>query len=391
MSVRRRVILLVLPSLLLGLIGFAAGYRVRAEADAGNPGFPLVSEAYRLLSAHFLGELPPRLDLERGMVRGLLEADGDPYTIYVAPAAHELETDLLSGEYGGIGATLSRDEAGRVRLIPFVGGPAALAGVREGDILLAVDGHEILPQDSLDTALAELRGPAGTQVTLRLAARGAGGEAIEVTITRQVTPLPSVNVYLLPDEPRLGVIAVTVFSERTLDELHQGLEDLAARGALAFVLDLRANPGGLFDAAVEGARLFLSEGVVASERRAGGAMQVHRVDGPGDAADVPLAVLVDAGTASAAEVAAAALQENGRAPLIGQQTLGKGSVQLIFELSDGSSLHITTSRWLTPNGSSLDGRGLEPDVAVEATSLQAGDPYLAAARSWFASQGVLTR
>jgi carboxyl-terminal processing protease len=178
-------------------------------------------------------------------------------------------------------------------------------------------------------------------------------------------------------------MAVTSFSERTPGEVREAYVDLVSRGALQFVLDMRANSGGLLDSGIEVARFFLGAGIVVIERGQAGAEEVYRATEPGEAAGVPLAVIVDGTTASAAEIVAAALQANGRAPLVGTPTYGKGSVQLIFELSDGSSLHVTSARWLTPEGIQLDGTGLTPDVAVDPADVSQGaDPFLAAATRW---------
>jgi carboxyl-terminal processing protease len=164
--------------------------------------------------------------------------------------------------------------------------------------------------------------------------------------------------------------------------------DLLARGADKIILDLRGNSGGLLDSGVDVSRFFLASGIVVTERGRGGSEQIYRATRAGEAASVPLAVLVDSSTASAAEIVAAALQANGRAPLIGTPTYGKGSVQLIFELSDGSSLHVTSARWLTPAGDQLDGVGLSPDIALDPTAApQGSDPFLQAAAAWLERPG----
>jgi carboxyl-terminal processing protease len=188
---------------------------------------------------------------------------------------------------------------------------------------------------------------------------------------------------LLPDDPTIGVLAVASFSERTPDELEAAYAGLLERRASGFILDLRGNSGGLLDSGIAVSRFFLESGVVVIERGRGDDEEIHRATRPGEAADAPLAVLVDGGTASAAEIVAAALQANGRAPLIGTVTYGKGSVQLIFELSDGSSLHVTTARWLTPSGDEIDGAGLMPDIPLDPASAPAGiDPFLQAGAAW---------
>jgi len=316
------------------------------------------------LENHYLSELPERITLERGMIHGMVDRLGDPYTNYVEPAAHEIQTDDLSGEYGGVGAYISRGEDKRIHLVPFDDGPAARAGIQEGDILIAVD-HQIIDDNtSLETILAMVRGPAGTSVNLILAARKPGDDVIILDIVREAFPIPSVTCYLLPTDPKIGVIVITLFSDKTPQEVEESFLNLKSRGMETMVLDLRNNPGGLLDSGVNVASFFLSDGMIMIEELRGGAKEVFRAETEGGAADIPLAVLVNEYTASAAEVVAAALQANNRAPLIGTPTFGKGSVQLVFELSDQSSLHVTASRWKTPQGITLDFHGLQPDVPV---------------------------
>jgi carboxyl-terminal processing protease len=383
----RQTAILTLTGLAFVAVAFIAGFVARGFTPLPDDSFPLVHEARRLLEEHYLGDLPGSIVLERGMIRGMLQEIGDPFTVYLEPEAQELQTDLLTGEYGGIGAVLSRDQSGRIHLVPIPEGPAALAGVQEGDVLLGADGQTFGPETSLEAVSAALRGTEGTPVEIRIAPRQPGDPEIRLTILRRVFPLPSVAGYLLPDDPTIGVLVITVFSDKTPRETEDAYASLRQRGAERFILDLRGNPGGLLDSGIATARYFMDSGVVVTEQQRDNARQTYQVDTPGPAARVPLAVTVDSATASAAEIVAAALQENGRAPLVGTTTYGKGSVQLIFELSDGSSLHVTSARWLTPDGETLDGVGLQPDIAVDpATEVAGPDPYLAAAAEWLLTQ-----
>ncbi|MCK4692127.1 MAG: PDZ domain-containing protein, partial [Anaerolineales bacterium] len=353
----RLLLFWILYSLILVVSAMFAGYQLRSVWPPASEEYGLLREAYRLLENHYLSELPERITLERGMIHGMVDRLGDPYTNYVEPAAHEIQTDDLSGEYGGIGAYLSRGEDKKIHLVPFDDGPAARAGIQEGDILIAVDHQTIDDNTSLETILAMVRGPAGTSVNLILAARKPGDDVIILDIVREAFPIPSVTSYLLPEDPKIGVIVITLFSDKTPQELEESFLNLKSRGMETMVLDLRNNPGGLLDSGVNVARFFLSDGVILIEELPGGAKEVFRAETEGDAVDIPLAVLVNENTASAAEVVAAALQANNRAPLIGTPTFGKGSVQLVFELSDQSSLHVTASRWKTPQGITLDFHG----------------------------------
>jgi carboxyl-terminal processing protease len=376
----------VLAAMILAAVAFGAGYATRAWTQPSLNDFALVDEALGLLKAHYLRTLPDSLVQQRGMIRGLLESLHDPYTRFVEPSGHELETDTLAGEYGGIGAGLIVDSEGAVRLIPTPDGPAARAGVIENDILLAVDGVGTKEFPGLGDITAAIRGPAGTRVTLTLGPRTAGGDSLEISVVREVIDLPSATGYLLPEDETIGVVAVSVFSEKTSQEILDVSKDLAARGATALVLDLRGNGGGLLDSAVSVSRLFMDKGLIVVENRNDTSERSYSVETPGELAKEPLVVLVDGGTASAAEVVAAALQQNERAPLIGEATFGKGSVQVILPLSDGSSLHVTTAQWYTPNGQTLDGVGLEPDVTA-ARMDDGSDTALAQARTWLRGQG----
>lgn len=356
---------LLLVGLLVLLSGFAGGYAARQLImPKPNVGFSLVQEAYGLLEAHFMEPLPPGSVLEHGMIRGMLEAVGDPYTLFLEPASHELLSDTLAGEYGGIGVVLTRDQAGRLHLVPSPGGPAALAGIVEGDVLLAIDGQPVGRQAPAETVGAALRGLVGTTVHLRIAGRAPSQGALLFEIVRQSILLPTVVGYVSPDWPDVGVLVISGFSERTHGELSGAYDSLIQRQVQRLVVDLRGNPGGLLDAGVAVARFFLESGVVVIEQTRGQADAAHRASEPGPACTIPLAVVVDRSTASAAEIVAGALQDNHRAPLVGEATYGKSSVQLIFELQDGSSIHVTSARWLTPSGRRLDGIGLDPDLVV---------------------------
>ncbi len=363
------------------LLSFAAGYSAREIWPLASERLILIKEARRLLEIHYLDPLPDDLDLERGMIHGMMGTLRDPYSRYVEPAAHEVQSDDLAGEYAGIGAEISKDDQGRFFLVPIEGGPAQAAGIIEGDILLAIDGVLINIETSLESVITRLRGPEGSVIRLTLAHMVSQQANLEFEITRAIIPLPSVSHHLLPEEQWIGVIAIRRFSEKTPGELEDAYTDLISRGARSIILDLRDNPGGLLDASIESARLFLAEGLIVVEERSGMESKIFYVRERGLASEIPLAVLVNAGTASAAEVVTASLQENGRAPVIGETTYGKGSVQAILELSDGSSLHLTSARWLTPNGNMLDNRGLLPDIIVEQLESSA-DNVITVAVEW---------
>jgi len=355
---------------------FLAGYLVRAVATdqpgplpfvGGGERYPLLNEVRGLLADHFIGPLPDEETLEYGAVRGYTAAVGDPYTVFVEPQAHELETQSLQGEYGGIGVTIGVNEAGEIVLDPYRESPAANAGVLPGDVLLAVDEAFLAPGTSVDQATALVRGLIGTAV--RLTVRHPSGEEATVNLTRERFEIPSATWKMLDGQPGVGLIAISRFSGKTPDEVAQALAELQTAGATRYVLDLRNNGGGILEAAVEVASHFLDGGVVMYETQHAAPEKTYSAP-PNDSAatTAPLVVLVNHNTASAAEIVAGALLDRGRAPLVGQPTYGKGSVQLVYDLSDGSSLHVTAYRWYTPARHQLEDGGLPPTYPVEAAT-----------------------
>jgi carboxyl-terminal processing protease len=352
------------------------------NGEAGE--FTLVEEAYSFLDLHYIDPLPEQLQIEQGMVEGMVSALDDPYTTYVEPSAHEIQRDDLIGEYGGIGAYLAINDDGLVYLVPFEDSPAERAGVNEGDILLAVDGVVLEKGAQLDDVSAALRGPEGSIVRIGVVAPSDGSGEREYEITREVFPLQSVTSFMHPSDASVGVIVIRLFSERTPAELEKAYRELVDRGAEALILDLRNNGGGLLGSALSVAEFFLEDGVILHEQQREGDMVTHSVSSPGIGSSMPLALLVNQYTASAAEVVAGAIQDHGRAPLIGETTYGKGSVQVIVELKDGSSLHFTSARWFTPNNRTLDGVGLEPEHPIMPGD--SGDAALEFALSWLSDQ-----
>jgi len=378
---KRLVSFLTLGLILATLLSFASGYFAREIWPLPSEQLVLLKEARRLLGIHYLDPLPDDLELERGMVHGMMEVLPDPYSKYVEPAIHEIQTDDLAGEYAGIGAEISKGDQGKFYLVPIEGGPAEAAGILEGDVLLAIDGVPISKDTALESVITRIRGTEGSVIRVIVAPRDPQQTNLEFEVTRAIIPLPSVMHYLLPEEQWVGVITIRRFSEKTPGELEKAYQNLNNRGAKSIILDLRDNSGGLLEASIESSRLFLEGGLVIVEERSGLESQLFYVHEKGLASEIPMVVLVNAGTASAAEVVAASLKDNGRAPLIGETTFGKGSVQVILELSDGSSLHVTSARWLTPNGNVIDSIGLIPDTIVEQIDSSA-DNGIAVAVKW---------
>ena len=379
MFVRR--VLLGLGGLSLAALVFIAGYAAYPLLHGGGllslPGSSLPDAAgdaqmakywqvMDLLDRDFFGEKPPAQARTDGAIKGMVESFGDPYTFFVEPQARELERDQLAGMFGGVGANLQQTPDGYL-LAPLPGQPAAAAGIQEGDLLVAVDATPVDAAMSVDELLALIRGPVGTEVTLRVRR---GQEELSFTITRAEIQTPSIEWRLLESEAGgdpaggVGYLRQTIFSERSPLEMDAAVAELREQGALRFVWDLRGNPGGLLSAAVAQSDMWLDEGVIVVEERAGGLRKTFEATSGELAAGAPLVLLVDGGSASASEIVAGALHEHGRARLVGQQTYGKGSVQLIHELADQSSLHVTNAQWYTAGGQQISGQGLTPDIVV---------------------------
>jgi carboxyl-terminal processing protease len=341
------------------------------SGQSSTPDMGAYWDAWQILDRDFFGSKPDATSRTYGAIRGMVESFNDPYTYFVEPQPRELERDELAGRFGGIGANIELTGTGYI-LYPVPGMPAAEAGILDGDLLLLVDDHEITSAMSIDQIATLVRGPIGTVVTLtvrRTLEESGDTEELAIPITRAEMQTPSVEWRLLEDTASgtVGYIVHTLFTERSAEEMEQALTELQARGATRYILDMRGNRGGLVSTAVAIADLWLDEGVIYVEQKADGS-EITQSATAGMLVNAPLVVIVDGGSASAAEIVAGALQDHGRAKLVGEKTFGKGSVQLIHELPDQSSLHVTNAQWLTPNRRPISGNGLEPDVPVAAGS-----------------------
>ncbi len=357
----------LLTALLLFTFGVAAALawqHLRPAAQTADPG-PLYRQAWDIVSQDYLGDLPSPTARTHGAIQGSLAAIGDPYTFFVEPEPAQRQQEQLEGQFGGIGALLELTDDGRIRLRPMVERPAALAGLLDGDLLIAIDGQPVAdptsdPASRLDAAANLLRGPAGSPVRLTILR---GQTPLDFTVTRAIIELPSLSWRPLDQAPAIGYIRIERFSALTGKELGQALDGLRqAHAADRLILDLRGNPGGLLDAGVDVAAPFLDGGLILSERTADGDRKDYTAPARGQAAAAQIVILIDHGTASAAEIVAGALQDRGRARLVGETSYGKGSVQRVHRLADDSAIHVTYARWYTPNGRQLDGHGLAPDL-----------------------------
>lgn len=325
----------------------------------GKLNYDMLREVLDILDKEYYGGLPDQATLSYGAIRGMLSTLDDPYTTFIEPDIAAIWNQDATGEFEGIGATVRMREDGYLEIVrPLPGQPAEAAGLKAGDLVLEVDDVSIVGM-GLYEAIGLIRGPEGSEVTLKIA-RPDETEPFTVTVRRARIVMPTVDSRML--EHNIGYIQLTEFDDTATDRVTAALQALLDQGAEGLIFDLRDNPGGFLTQAIQISDLFLDKGVVAIERDSGGGEHTFTSQSGDLGETIPLVVLVNGGSASASEIVAGAIQDRGRAVLIGEQTLGKGSVQLPHNLSDGSQLRVTIARWYTPNNHSIHGAGLKPDI-----------------------------
>jgi len=351
-------------------------------------------QAWNLLQDNFVqthasGTIPTYQERVYGAITGLTDSYGDPYTVFLPPSDAKQFNDDIKGSFGGVGMELGARNGSLTVVSPLKGSPAEAAGVRSGDVIIGIDNKssEKMP---VDEAVRLIRGEIGTSVTILLKRAGVA-EPFEVKIVRQTIQIPVINTYARGDG--IFVIELYSFSENSTDLFRGALRTFFESGATKLILDLRGNPGGYLDAAVQMASYFLPVGdVIVTEDFVGKAGNVSdRSLGYNVFANkrLSMAILIDQGSASASEILAGALQQHGVAKLVGTRSFGKGSVQQLMQLGGGAELKVTIARWLTPNGQSISDGGLKPDIKADRTQddVKAGkDPQKDAAITWLITQ-----
>ena len=361
MSKMLKIIVIVLLVANLAML-FGAGCALDTRITSGsNRSLDIVDEAWDILFRDYVDK--DKLDeskLSQGAIKGMVEALDDPYTSYLDPETYQTTITGFEGKYEGIGATVAIRDDQIVIIAPIAGSPADKAGVRAGDKILEIDGESTSGM-SLAEAVLLIRGSQGTSVSI-LVLHQDETEPVEIEIVRAEIELDSVLYEMRQD---IAYINITHFSEPTDGELSSALESVIAEGATAIILDLRSNPGGLLQSVVDVASHFLTEGVVVSVVSNQGKQTANLVKSKEVTTDLPMVILVDSFSASGSEVLAGAMQDHERATVAGTITFGKGSVNILRELSDGSGLYVTTARWLTPDGRLIEGEGISPDYELE--------------------------
>ncbi|MBI2328574.1 MAG: S41 family peptidase [Chloroflexi bacterium] len=360
-----KTIKVILISLLLVVslgLSFSAGCRLGSASPSDSElGLDVVEEAWQIIFKEYVEQ--DKLDaskLSEAAIKGMVEALDDPYTSYLNAQTYQLSRGDLKGKFEGIGAYVGIRDKQLMVISPIPDSPADRSGIRAGDIILAVEGTPTAEM-SLEEAVLRIRGPEGTAVKLLILHQGEA-EPDEIEIIRAEIKVPSVTFEMKED---IAYIRIYNFSERTDGELSLILEDIAEKEAAGIILDLRSNPGGLLETVVDVASHFLREGIVLSVLDNQGKQTSLAVEPGSITTDLPLVALSDNFSASGSEVLIGALQDHGRATIAGVTTFGKGSVNTLNRLKDGSGLYITIARWLTPNGRLIEGEGIAPDFVLE--------------------------
>ena len=366
----RIVVLAILVSMVLAVLAVSCGTQAaaedRAEPDPALKGLPddfqRLTEVWELLKEeHIDGKTLDSRELSNGAIRGMLQALNDPYASYLRPEQFAVETQDIKGFFEGIGAEVGIRDGRITILAPMPESPAENSGVRPGDAILEIDGESAIGISLLE-AVSKIRGPKGTDVKL-LILHVNDTEPVLISITRGVIPLTSVR--LLMQVGKIGHLRLSSFSGTTNNELEEALDRFKRAGGLGLVLDLRNNPGGLVSSVVNVASQFLDDGLVLYQIDAQGRRTDWAVKSGGKALDIPMVVLVNEFSASASEVLSGTLIDHGRATIIGTTTFGKGSVNNLWPLDDGSGLYFTIARWYTPSGTQIEGDGIDPDIIQE--------------------------
>ncbi len=300
-----------------------------------------------------------------GAIDGMVRSLGDPYTVFMTPDETKSFNEELEGSVKGIGAEVGTKDNRVVIVAPIADSPADKAGIRANDIILAIDGTDTTGMD-LGTAVSKIRGEVGTKVKLEIQR---GDSKLNFEITRAQVNTKSVKWDVR--EGNIGYIEITRFDNNTAVLIRQATADLKNKSVKGIILDVRNNPGGYLDAAIDVSSEFVKSGIVVSEKTTekSGKEQKYFASGKGKLTDtaIPMAVLTNGGSASASEIVAGAIKDNDRGILIGEKTFGKGSVQTVDTLSNGASIRITVAHWFTPKGKNISKEGISPDIEVKLT------------------------
>lgn len=345
-------------------LAFGGGFTFgKTRGSRGAEGLDVVGQAWNFILTDYVDRTKLNSEnMSRAAIEGIIGTLNDPYTSYLNTSEYESFGSSLSGGFVGIGVIVSLRDKQLLIVAPIPGSPAEKAGLKSGDSILRINDESVTGM-SLDVAASKIKGPAGTTVKLLILHEGET-EPVEMEITRNRVEIPSIHFEM---RGNIAYIHIAQFTERTETELAPIIQKLEEENAKGIVLDLRGNPGGFLDIVVKVASNFMTEGVIVEVKSNLDKIDIYSVS-PGVAnTSLPMVALVDNFSASSSEVLAGALQDHHRALISGNTTYGKGSVNYLHQLIDGSGLYITTGRWLTPDGRLIEGHGIEPDVKLELT------------------------
>lgn len=363
------IIVLIFGVYLLGYsvghqsLQFEKGYIPKIESlELGKPkdiDFSLFWEVWNKLEEKYVGQVD-KWKIFYGAISGMVQGLGDPYTVFLTPEQSKQFLEEIKGEFEGVGIEIALKNKKLTVVSPLDDSPAKAAGIRAGDVIDKVDDRETLAM-TLDEAVEAIRGKKGTEVNLSILR---DDKPLEFKIKRALIKIKSVKWEMKGD---VAYLKVSQFLEETSRAAEKAAGEILAKKPKGIILDLRNNPGGYLDGAVDLASLFIKEGVIVYEEEKSGKKEELRAKGNAKLADLPLVVLINAGSASGSEIVAGALQDFKKGILIGEKTFGKGTVQSFERLKDGSTLRITVAKWLTPNGRAINEQGLGPDIEIEMT------------------------
>jgi carboxyl-terminal processing protease len=369
MNIKIKVLLISICFVIVAGLAFAGGCNLNlpnsnndsATTFTNDLNTKLLEEAYKVIQANYVE--PDKIDsqkLNEGILKGLVQGLDDPYSAYLTQDQFDMTLSDIAGEFEGIGAYVGSENGMITIIAPIPDTPADKAGIQPGDIVLEIDG-QVTTSMSVNDAVLLIRGLKGTNVTLTVLHKDAA-EPVTLEITRAEIQVKSVDIELIDGYAH---ITITNFTERTDDELMSAFDTVTQNNAKGIVLDLRNNPGGLVSSVVQVASHFINKGVLLSVVYRDGSVDTESVNPQALKTDLPMVVLVNNYSASASEILTGALQDYQRATIAGTKTYGKGSVNQIIPLSDGSGILITIARWKTPNGNLIEGKGIQPDDEVD--------------------------
>jgi carboxyl-terminal processing protease len=343
--------------------GKVTNQKVRPSFLSKDIDFDLFWQTWDIIKKNYVHQPVSETELLYGAMAGSVASLGDPHSIFFDPETTQKFSAELKGNFDGIGAEVAIKNDRLTIIAALPGTPADKAGLHPGDKVLAIDGEDTSVM-SLDYAVNKIRGPKGTDVVLTIN-RESWEKPKEIKITRETIKIKSVTWKMLDNS--IALINLRYFNEDTSQEFNKAVIEIIAKNPKGVILDLRNNPGGFLDTAVDVAGEWVNKGTIVYEKSADGKLKAHEAKGRARLKDFPTVVLVNQGSASGSEIVAGALKDYKLATLVGEKTFGKGSVQTLFALEDGSSIKLTIALWLTPNENTIDGEGIEPDVQVKLT------------------------